>query len=113
MTSLETKHFSQVASRFTGFWWQPRGPGAQEHVYTLLYEEVDEGGVEIVRILGFPCTQSDLRPDVEEFRYPRADMPNAVSSLRLLRWCLNNCYQLISSRLPCSPDLIEICTGSR
>ena len=88
MTSLETKHFSQVASRFTGFWWQPRGPGAQEHVYTLLYEEVDEGGVEIVRILGFPCTQSDLRPDVEEFRYPRADMPNAVSSLRLLRWCL-------------------------
>ena len=43
--------------RFTGFWWQPRGPGARENVYSLLYEEVDEGGVEIVRILGFPCTQ--------------------------------------------------------
>ena len=38
-------------------------------MYSLLYEEVDEGGVEIVRILGFPCTQADLRPDVEEFRY--------------------------------------------
>ena len=37
-------------------------------MYSLLYEEVDEGGVEIVRILGFPCTQADLRPDVEEFR---------------------------------------------
>ena len=51
-----------------------------------MYEEVDEAGVEIVRILGFPCTQSDLRPDVEEFRYPRADMPNAVSTLRMLRF---------------------------
>jgi len=73
-------------NRFTGFWWQPRSSSSRENVYTLLYEEVDEAGVEIVRILGFPCTQSDLRPDVEEFRYPRADMPNAVSTLRLLRF---------------------------
>ena len=54
--------------RFTGFWWQPRSSSTRENVYSLLYEEVDEGGVEIVRILGFPCTQADLRPDVEEFR---------------------------------------------
>ena len=59
---------------------------SRDNVYTLLYEEVDESGVEIVRILGFPCTQSDLRPDVEEFRYPRADMPNAVSTLRLMKF---------------------------
>ena len=72
-------------NRFAGFWWQPVTRG-RENVFTLLYEEVDEGGVEIVRILGFPSTQPDLRPDVEEFRYPRADMPNAQSTLRLLRF---------------------------
>ena len=73
-------------NRFAGFWWQPDTRHSRENVYTLLYEEVDEGGVEIVRILGFPSTQPDLRPDVEEFRYPRADMPNAQSTLRLVRF---------------------------
>ena len=37
--------------------------------------QVDEGNVEIVRILGFSSTTPDLRPDVEEFRYPRFFSP--------------------------------------
>ena len=82
-------------NRFAGFWWQPDTRG-RENVYTLLYEEVDEGAVEIVRILGFPSTQPDLRPDVEEFRYPRADMPNAKSTLRLLRFTVSPSTQEIT-----------------
>jgi len=81
-------------NRFTGFWWQPRTPG-RDNIYTLLYEEVDESAVEIVRILGFPSTTPDLRPDVEEFRYPRADMPNATSTLRLLRFTLSASQEII------------------
>lgn len=64
-------------------------------MYTLLYEEVDESAVEIVRILGFPSTTPDTRPDVEEFRYPRADMPNATSTLRLLRFTLSASQEII------------------
>ena len=51
--------------------------------------------MEIVRILGFPSTTPDLRPDVEEFRYPRADMPNATSTLRLLRFTLSASQETI------------------
>ena len=51
--------------------------------------------MEIVRILGFPSTTPDLRPDVEEFRYPRADMPNATSTLRLLRFTLSASQEII------------------
>ena len=83
-----------LITSFTGFWWQPRTPGC-DNIYTLLYEEVDESAVEIVRILGFPSTTPDLRPDVEEFRYPRADMPNATSTLRLLRFTLSASQEII------------------
>lgn len=74
-------------NRFTGFWWQPRREGASS--YTLFYEEVDERSVEIVRIIGFPSSSPDLRPELEEFRYPRADTSNATSTLRLMRFSLS------------------------
>ena len=83
--------------------------------------QVDEGNVEIVRILGFSSTTPDLRPDVEEFRYPRffhhnkgyfdhhglfhrADTPNATSTLRMLRFTLSSKQEvhLSLSALRCS-----------
>lgn len=76
-------------SRFSGFWWRPQTAcSRQESSFTLLYEELDEKNVEIVRILGFSANSLDIRPDVEEFRYPRADTTNANSTLKLLRFVL-------------------------
>ena len=83
-------------NRFVGFWWQPKPVGGPAgNTYCLLYEEVDEGNVEIVRILGFSSTTPDLRPDVEEFRYPRADTPNATSTLRMLRFTLSSKQEVV------------------
>ena len=48
-----------------------------------------------MRILGFSSTTPDLRPDVEEFRYPRADTPNATSTLRMLRFTLSSQQEVV------------------
>ena len=62
-------------------------------LYTILYEEVDESDVELVR---FPQTTSSSTSvngsagatGVEEFRFPKAGAPNAKSSLKLIQFRL-------------------------
>lgn len=76
-------------SRYSGFWWRPEtSTSKQARSYSLLYEELDEKAVEIVRILGFSTNSSDTKPDVEEFRYPRADSPNPNSTLKIINFTI-------------------------
>ena len=51
--------------------------------YSILYEEVDESEVELLK---FAMTGSTY---VEEFRYPRAGATNAKSNLKLITFSLN------------------------
>ncbi|XP_071547788.1 dipeptidyl peptidase 8 [Panulirus ornatus] len=64
-------------SRYQGYWWQPVSP---DGVYRLLYEEVDESEVPIVQFI----PPDDSAGMLDEFRFPRAGMSNAESTLRLL-----------------------------
>ncbi|KAK4309834.1 hypothetical protein Pmani_018555 [Petrolisthes manimaculis] len=64
-------------SRYQGYWWQPC---TSDSVYRLLYEEVDESEVPIVQFI----VPDETVSTVEEFRFPRAGMANAESTLRLL-----------------------------
>ena len=41
-----------------------------------------------------PKNERSLRPDVEEFRYPRADTANAYSTLKLVRFVLGPANQI-------------------
>jgi len=76
-------------SRYFGFWWRPETASTkQNRSYSILYEQLDEKAVEIVRILGFPPSSTDNKPEVEEFRYPRADTANPTSTLKLINFTL-------------------------
>lgn len=76
-------------SRYFGFWWRPETASTkQNRSYSILYEQLDEKAVEIVRILGFPPSSTDNKPEVEEFRYPRADTTNPTSTLKLINFTL-------------------------
>ncbi|XP_047039076.1 dipeptidyl peptidase 9 isoform X1 [Helicoverpa zea] len=68
-------------SRYTGFWWQPQ---AEDDVFRIVYEEVDESEV---KIYSFPSSQT-TSGEVEEFRFPRAGTPNAKSSLKMVTFRL-------------------------
>ena len=84
--------------RYLGFWWRPEDEPNDDHnsndetnsnsadgsfekknvvTYGILYEEVDETRVDIVRI-------SSYDGQIEEYRFPRPGEPNATSSLRLV-----------------------------
>jgi dipeptidyl-peptidase 9 len=64
--------------RYSGFWWQPHKADQTGTVqYSILYEEVDESNVDIVRIPSYDGTS-------EEYRYPRAGDQNASSCLKLV-----------------------------
>ena len=48
--------------RYNGFWWRPETSSSkQAGSYSILYEELDEKAVEIVRILGFPSNLADTK----------------------------------------------------
>ncbi|XP_042218680.1 dipeptidyl peptidase 8-like [Homarus americanus] len=64
-------------SRYQGYWWQPISP---DGVYRLLFEEVDESEVPIVQFI----LPDDSAGMLDEFRFPRAGMSNAESTLRML-----------------------------
>ena len=77
-------------NRYTGFWWRPEKDdsqkcsksGAEEEKsncvqYAILYEEVDETDVEIVRIPTYDA-------ETEDYHFPRAGEQNATSSIRLV-----------------------------
>lgn len=83
-------------NRYTGFWWRPEtATSKQNRSYSLLYEELDEKNVEIVRILGFPSNSAEAKPDVEEFRYPRAESPNPISTLKLVNFTLGPSKEIL------------------
>ncbi|XP_023345697.1 dipeptidyl peptidase 9 [Eurytemora carolleeae] len=83
-------------SRYTGFWWRPETSSTKHsRSYSILYEELDEKCVEIVRILGFPSSSVESKPEVEEFRYPRADTTNPTSTLKLLNFTLGHNNEIL------------------
>ena len=61
-------------NRYRGLFWRPRHDG---RTYTILYEEVDESMVDLLKFAS-PYSPSE----VEEFRFPRAGAANAKSEVR-------------------------------
>ena len=57
--------------RFTGYWWEPRSKDGTlvDNKYRILYEEIDEDDVEILKLFG---PLSEQGQGVDDFRYPRA-----------------------------------------
>uniref|UniRef100_K1RE36 Dipeptidyl peptidase 8 n=2 Tax=Magallana gigas TaxID=29159 RepID=K1RE36_MAGGI len=70
--------------RYTGYWWCPVTAGGATHC--ILYEEVDEGMVEILNIFS-PSVEGK---NVDQYRYPRAGTPNARSVLKLVKFSLDS-----------------------
>lgn len=73
--------------RYTGYWWQPLRPASSSDraVYRILYEEVDEGDVDIHNIV----SASSEGSSVDEYRYPKAGTANAKSSLKMVEFELD------------------------
>ncbi|KAL5019615.1 hypothetical protein ScPMuIL_002507 [Solemya velum] len=74
--------------RYTGYWWEPqaRDNHTYPHTYRILFEEVDESGVEILRV--FSPTSED--GGVDEYRYPRAGTANARSTLKIVEFTIGS-----------------------
>ena len=86
MAGLPSYVTQEEFSRFIGFWWRPI-PGdliQNGQRYYILYEEVDESEVEVIK---FPTVGSN---DVEEFRFPKAGSVNSRSTLKIAQFTLNN-----------------------
>jgi len=81
--------------RFQGFWWQPV---ASDGVYRLLYEEVDESDVSIIK---FPSFNGEAN-GYEEYRFPRAGTPNAKSDVKMATFLINEKGNI------CNVQLLEL-----
>ena len=82
-------------NRFTGFFWRPVHDSSDTtSTYTLLYEEVDESMVELLK---FVCPYGPPG-DVEEFRFPRAGFANAKSVLRTVSFELDGEDRIVAIR---------------
>ena len=115
-------------NRYTGLWWRPVSEGKRSSLgiilpiflpfpqltrrfilltggqHCILYEEVDESDVELVR---FPQTCSSINGSagttgVEEFRFPKAGAPNAKSSLKLIKFTIGEREEI------CNVELLEL-----
>lgn len=73
--------------RYIGYWWQPKS--MYDGIYRIVYEEVDESDVKIY------CFPSANSYEVDEFRFPRAGMPNARSNLKMVQFRLTESLQII------------------
>ena len=80
-------------NRFTGFFWRPVHD-SDTSTYTILYEEVDESMVELLK---FVCPYGPPG-DVEEFRFPRAGCTNAKSILRTVSFQLDGEDRIVATR---------------
>ncbi|KAI4482250.1 hypothetical protein M0804_008801 [Polistes exclamans] len=78
-------------TRYIGFWWQPK---SNDGIYRIVYEEVDESEV---KIFCFPSTSNS--EDVDEFRFPRAGMPNARSNLKMVQFRLTETLQIVDDEI--------------
>ncbi|KAG5343681.1 DPP9 peptidase, partial [Acromyrmex charruanus] len=74
-------------TRYIGYWWQPKS--MFDGIYRIVYEEVDESDV---KIYCFPSSNSD---EVDEFRFPRAGMPNARSNLKMVQFRLTESLHIV------------------
>ena len=80
-------------NRFTGFWWRPV---KRDGRYYILYEEVDESEVPLLK---FPHSGSSSG-DVEEFRFPAAGSVNAVSTIKVVSFALKeNSAEIVDVKL--------------
>lgn len=93
--------------RYIGFWWRPNQTGVEESCgkqqYTLLYEEVDESMVDIVKIPSYDGV-------TEEYRFPRPGDVNAVHILKLVSFTYDTEKSFINNQdVKCQslPDLRE------
>ncbi|RWS14610.1 Dipeptidyl peptidase 9-like protein [Dinothrombium tinctorium] len=104
--------------RYQGFWWRPESEYHHLNTiseneesnsfvlqYDILYEEVDETDVELIKI---PSWEGN----VEEYRFPRPGNPNAISSLKLATFKLDMKTQQMSEPLvltiPVLPSLYDL-----
>ncbi|XP_076438854.1 dipeptidyl peptidase 9-like [Babylonia areolata] len=89
---------SEEFDRYTGYWWQPvadQSSAGEVQTLRVLYEEVDEGKVEILRIFAPSSQDSD---GVDEYRYPRAGSANASSVLKIVEFQVNSFGPVVGSR---------------
>jgi len=68
--------------RLIGFWWQPNNQDKSSDEYKILFEQVDETDVELVKI-------SSCDGTVEEYRYPKPGKKNATSMLKIASFKLD------------------------
>ncbi|WAR28947.1 DPP9-like protein [Mya arenaria] len=91
--------------RYTGYWWSPAEPCKDENgqqTYTILYEYVDESGVDIIPIYG-PFEDKG----VDEYRYPRPGKTNATSALQIIDFCITeDGNEIVSKRSLCDDYLM-------
>ncbi|CAG8531800.1 16548_t:CDS:10, partial [Racocetra persica] len=69
--------------RFTGYYWAPSSVSTsiEEHVERILYLQISESMVDLVLI-----PRPGQQGEAEEYRYPKAGTPNAVSDLQIVEF---------------------------
>ncbi|CAG8717605.1 15501_t:CDS:10, partial [Gigaspora margarita] len=69
--------------RFTGYYWAPSTASTciKEHVERILYLQISESMVDLVLI-----PRPGQQGEAEEYRYPKAGTPNAVSDLQIVEF---------------------------
>ncbi|KAM3619668.1 uncharacterized protein V6R79_011590 [Siganus canaliculatus] len=82
--------------RFTGYWWSPVAREESDGGKTLqiLYEEVDESGVEIIHVPS-PALE-ERKTDV--YRYPRAGSKNPDITLKIAEIRTDSLGQIVSTQ---------------
>lgn len=86
MAGLPCYVMQEEFNRFTGLFWRPRHQG---QTYSVLYEEVDESGVELMRFPSQPLAGGAGAGDIEEFRFPRTGSNNAKSIIKMMTFRLD------------------------
>ncbi|KAI0215431.1 Dipeptidyl peptidase 9 [Lamellibrachia satsuma] len=87
--------------RYTGYWWQSQmtdTTASGSAIYRILYEEVDETKVDILRVVS-----PNSEDTVDEYRYPRAGTPNAICTLKMLEFTLDDeglIIDVVNRKLP-------------
>ena len=69
-------------NRYTGYWWQPVNQVNKDNstTYRIVYEEVDDGDVELTYIT--PSCTNQFGYDM--YRYPRVGTPNSKVCLKMI-----------------------------
>uniref|UniRef100_A0A5K3FJA9 Dipeptidyl peptidase 9 n=2 Tax=Mesocestoides corti TaxID=53468 RepID=A0A5K3FJA9_MESCO len=68
--------------RYVGFWWRPCRQSQGDDCYTLVYEETDETGVEVVYLPNHGSWSQQMEPHA----YPKPGKRNATSTLKMIKF---------------------------